>query len=156
MTPQGRRLRYKEKFERDFRWFLSVRHKFSFDGCRDYLNKKGENVIVHDLNGVDGKEAFYRYDSEGKILPTRHPNLLHALLKTKGSVNLHIKECAQDRASGILPGILFKEMCEEFKAPEWFVEAVENQKEKYWEKYLGKELSDKFVVWSRQLKNGRR
>lgn len=52
---------------------------------------------------MSGKEAFYKWDSNGKILPTKHPNQLHALLKTKGSVNLHIKMFAEDRAKGLFP-----------------------------------------------------
>ncbi len=125
-------MKYKESFNRDFNWYLSMRHNFKFDGCAEYHNKKGELIIQYDPNGIDGKKAFYLYDSSGEIRKTKHPNLLHALLKTKGSVNLHIKMYAEDRASGILPKYELLEMCKEFNAPEWFFSAVENQKMKYW------------------------
>lgn len=123
---------YKASFERDFRWYLSMRHTFSFDGASSYHNKRGEPIIQHDPKGVDGKRAFFEYDSNGKVLPTRHPNLLHTLLKTKGSVNLHIKLYAEDRASGLLPLAELEAICEEHQAPEWFFEAVQAQRVKYW------------------------
>jgi hypothetical protein len=90
------------------------------------------SIVVFDENGVDAKEAFYRWDSQGRITPTKEPDLLYSLLKTKGSVNLHIKMYAEDRAKGILPKIIFDEICEEYFVPLWFIEAVENQKSKYY------------------------
>lgn len=124
-------MKYNDNFKRDVEWYLSQRHLFNFDGCHSYFNKKGEEIIQPDKKGVDGIEAYFHWDSNGKIKPTRHPNILHALLKTKGSVNLHIKMYAEDRASGVLPGIEFENICSEFSAPDWFVSAVENQKWKY-------------------------
>ena len=109
-----------------------MRHTFSFDGKLGYHNKKGEDCVVYSKDGVSGKEAFYRWDSNGKILPTKHPNLLHSLLKTKGSVNLHIKMFAQDRAHGLYPKLEFRAFCIKYKCPTWFTEAVENQKYKYY------------------------
>ena len=124
--------KYSIEFERDTKWYLRMRTMFNFDGCNSYHNKKGLDIIVYDKNGVSGKEAFYRWDSNGKILPTKHPNLLHSLLLTKGSVNLHIKIYAEDRAKGILPEIEFNDFCKEYNCPIWFKDAVENQKFKYY------------------------
>lgn len=124
--------KYSPEFERDFKWYLSMRSKFSFDGAFDYTNKKGQPIVVNDKNGVSGKEAFYKWDSNGKILPTKHPNLLQTLLKTKGSVNLHIKMYAEDRAKGLLPLIEFRVFCIKYRCPAWFKEAVERQKVKYY------------------------
>ena len=126
--------RYNPSFERDFAWYLSMRHTLNFDGANSYLSKRGEAIIRPDKKGVDGKRAFFEWDSNGKILPTRHPNLLHTLLKVKGSVNLHIKLYAEDRASGLLPLADLEGICREFKAPEWFFEAVQAQRVKYWRK----------------------
>lgn len=123
--------KYKAHFNRDFNWYLSMRNKFTFDGEADYVNKKGENIIQYDPNGVDGKKAFFDWDSKGKIQPTRHPNILHTILKVKGSVNLHIKQYAEDRVRGTFPFIEFRALCIKLKAPYWFREAVENQKTKY-------------------------
>ncbi len=119
------RKKYSEGFERDFNWYMSVRHLYNFDGHLD-------RDIEYDPKGVDGKKAFHKFDSTGRLMPTKHPNLLRTLLKTKGSVNLHIKMYAEDRAKGVLPRILFDEICEQIKAPTWFVEAVEKQKSKYY------------------------
>ena len=124
---------YNSNFDRDFNWYLSVRRNFNFDGSENYFNKKGIEIVQYDKNGVNGKEAFFQWDSNGKIIPTKHPNILFTVLKTKGSVNLHIKMYAEDRARGYLPKIEFDKICQEFNAPEWFREAVENQKGKYYE-----------------------
>ena len=120
-------MKYSPNFERDFKWYLSMRSMFNFDGVSSYYNKKGEEVVQYDKNGVDGKEAFYQWDSSGKIKPTSHPNPLHTLLKTKGSTNLHIKMYAEDRASGLLPRNEFRAFCIKYKCPRWFFEAVELQ-----------------------------
>ena len=111
---------------------MTMRHRFNFDGSNAYFNKKGEDIIQYDKNGVDGKEAFFQWDSNGKIKPTKHPNILHTLLKVKGSCNLHIKMYAEDRAACNMNKIEFRALCIHFKAPQWFREAVETQKMKYW------------------------
>jgi hypothetical protein len=127
-------MKYKPDFERDFKWYLSVRHHFNFDGKSEYVNKNGKDVVIYDRNGVSGKEAFYKFDSNGLMLPTKHPNILHTLLKTKGSVNLHIKMYAQSRAEGTLPLLEFRAACIKYKLPYWFKKAVENQKYDYYDK----------------------
>lgn len=96
------------------------------------MTKKGNEIIQYDKNGVDGVEAFYQFDSRGRIIPTKHPNILLTLLKSKGSCNLHIKMYAEDRASCNMSLIEFRALCIYFKAPKWFREAVETQKMKYW------------------------
>jgi len=123
--------KYNSNFERDVKWYLSVRHKFNFDGCAFYYHKQGEPVIKHSNRGVSGIEAFFQYDSNGKVVETKHPNILHTLLKTKGSVNLHIKMYAEDRAACNFSKIEFRALCIQLKSPNWFREAVENQKWKY-------------------------
>lgn len=127
-----RKLKYNSNFERDFNWYLSMRHRFNFDGSGSYTNKYGDEIIKYDKKGTDGKNAFFQWDSNGKIVPTKHPNILRTLLKVKGSCNLHIKMYAEDRASCNMNKIEFRALCVHFKAPKWFREAVENQKMKYW------------------------
>jgi len=51
-------MRYSKSFDRDFNWYLSVRHQFNFDGKEAYYDKKGSDLIVYDKNGVDGKKSF--------------------------------------------------------------------------------------------------
>lgn len=126
-------MKYSKNFEDDYNWFLSVLDIFNFDGVNYYYNKKGDDVIITDLNnGLTAKECFYLYDSQGKIIPCKEPDLLHKLLKTKGSVNLHIKMFAEDRAKGVLPKIEFMKIVDEFNVPLWFIDAVEKQKFKYY------------------------
>ena len=120
--------KYTFNFERDFRWYLKMRSFFDFDGASGYYNKKGESIIQPDKNGADAKEVFFQWDSNGQILPTKHPNILHTLLKTKGGVNLHIKMYAEDRAKGLFPLIEFRAFCIKYKCPNWFKVAVESQK----------------------------
>lgn len=120
--------KYNQNFERDFNWYLSIRHIFNFDGQKDYYNKYGEDIIIYDKKGIDGKKAFFEYDSNGRISPTKHPNLLHTLLKVKGSTNLHIKMYAEDRANGLLPLNELDIICKDLKSPSWFKEAIENLK----------------------------
>lgn len=116
--------KYSEGFIRDVRWYFKIRHRFTFDGNL-------ERDVEYSKDGVDGVKAFHIFDSTGKLKPTKHPNMLRALLKTKGSVNLHIKMYAEDRARGYLPKVEFEEIIKELQAPEWFQEAVEKQKVKY-------------------------
>lgn len=109
-----------------------MRYFFKFDGVLEYYDKKGNLLIQYNRKGVSGKEAFHAYDSTGKIKPTKHPNLLRTLLKSKGSCNFHIKLYAEDRASGLFPLIEFRGLCIKYKTPPWFREAVEAQKYKYY------------------------
>jgi hypothetical protein len=125
MEKMSRKKKYSKGFERDFNWYLFMRHRFNFDGHLD-------RYIVYDPNGVDGKKAFHKFDSSGRLVPTKHPNILKTLLKTKGSTNLHIKMYAEDRAKGRLPLLEFRGICIEFRAPYWFREAVEQQKSKFY------------------------
>jgi hypothetical protein len=125
MEKMSRKKKYSKGFERDFKWYMSMRHRFNFDGHLD-------RDIEYDPKGVDGKKAFHKFDSSGRLVPTKHPNILRTLLKTKGSTNLHIKMYAEDRAKNRLPLLEFRGMCIQFKAPYWFREAVEHQKSKYY------------------------
>jgi len=134
-------MKYSKRFEFDYQWYLSVREVFKFDGSNGYRNKKGIDIIQPNLEkGLSAKECFYLYDSQGVIKETREPDELRDLLRTKGSVNLHIKMYAEDRGKGLLPKMLLDEMIEEFKAPKWFEGAIERQKFKYYPKEW-----DKFV-----------
>lgn len=125
-------MKYSKKFEKDYKWYLSVSDVFSFDGTKDYYSKKGIDLIQFDENGKTAKECFYLYDTNGIIKPTCEPDKLKTLLKTKGSVNLHVKMYAEDRAKGYLPKIEFDKICTEYDLPSWFINAVENQKKKYY------------------------
>lgn len=125
-------MKYSKKFELTYNWYLSVSHIFSFDGTNEYYNKKGIKLVQFEKKGKTAKECFYLYDTHGIVKTTCEPEKLKTLLKTKGSVNLHIKMYAEDRAKGYLPKIEFDKICAEYDLPRWFVDAVEHQKKKYY------------------------
>ncbi len=125
-------MKYSKQFTEDITWYFNIRHKYNFDGVGTYYNKRGTEVIQYSKTGIDGIRAFFEYDSNGNVLPTKHPNILKTLLKTKGSINLHIKMYAEDRAKGRLPELEFKKICTEINSPNWFINAVEKQKYKYY------------------------
>ena len=118
--------RYSENFTRDFNWYLKMRNTFNFDGRLNY-----EDKIIYSKKGVDAKKAFLKLDSEGIVLPTKHPNILESILKTKGGVNLHIKMYGQDLANQRLTLLEFRMWCIYcWQSPDWFREAVQRQRYK--------------------------
>ncbi len=106
-------MRYSKNFNRDFSWYLSVRSIFQFSGSND-------KEVIKDNNGVSGKKAFFLYDSQGKLVPTKHPKLLSTLIRTKASVNLHRKLYKEDIDAGLYPRIEFRAFCISIRAPHWF------------------------------------
>lgn len=122
---------YSDNFNRDWDWYSYNHKEFNFSGSQfDYPRK--HKMVVYDKNGVDAKEAFYNWETYGEITPTKHPRILKAILKAKASINLNIKMWAEDRGNGLLPGIEFKQMAREIPLLDWMIEAVENQKLKYY------------------------
>lgn len=129
-------MKFSQNFERDYAWFMKWKHKFDFDGNGQYLSKKGQNIIKPDPNGKTAKECFYIWDSQGKIEGCREPELLHDILKCKGSINFMIKMWAEDRAPSsegfvLLPRIEFGKIAKECELLDWMIEGVEEQKFKY-------------------------
>jgi hypothetical protein len=126
-------MKFSKKFESDYNWFISICHLFDTDGTPygGHINKKGKYIVQYDKDGLTAKESFYLYDSQGIIKPTFEVVKLETLLRTKGSINLHIKMYAEDRAKMYLPYYEFNLILEEINAPDWFRDAVENQKKKY-------------------------
>ena len=106
-------------------WMLRHRTDFTFTGS-DY------RPVKFNRGGANGLLCFHKFESTGVLLETRHPNILSGLLRVKASINFQIKEWAQDRASGLLPKILFDEIIKEYNLPEWVAKAVEKQKVKYY------------------------
>ena len=128
-------MKFSKNFERDYNWYLKYKDIFTFSGSPPKEIKQGDKYTA--------KEAFYLYDSQGKLVETTEPMLLQEIFKCKEAVNFQIKEWAQDRAKGYLPKILFcketsnnfggeKTIEEEYNLLPWMVEAVEKQKYKYY------------------------
>lgn len=88
------RTKYSKSFNRDFSFYLSVRYKFNFAGVKDI-------EVSRDSKAISGKQAFHIFDSQGKLVPTKHPHLLKTLVRAKKSIDLHIEMYAEDLNSGL-------------------------------------------------------
>ncbi len=80
-------MRYSDNFLRDVRFYFRNRRKFDFFG----------GIVdppPFSRNGLDGIKAFWLFDTKGQLRPTKHPRLFVALVRTKKSVNWHIREWA--------------------------------------------------------------
>lgn len=117
-------MKFSKNFERDWQWYLENKDVFTFSGSPPKEIKKG--------NKYTAKEAFYLFDSQGKVVETTEPILLQQIFKCKESINFQVKEWSQDRARGYLPKIEFEKIIEELNLLPWMVEAVEKQKSKYY------------------------
>lgn len=118
------KMKYSKNFERDWEWYSKYKDVFTFSGSPNKEIKQGDKYTA--------KEAFYLYDSQGKIVETTEPVLLQKIFKCKESINFMIKEWAQDRSKGYLPKIEFEKIIKEYTLLPWMVEAVEKQKYKYY------------------------
>lgn len=142
-------MKYSKENERDYNFYFNNRSHFIFAGTFEPKHK-----AIFSETGVDAKQAFFSIDNNGKNIPTREPELLNELLLCKASVNFNIKMWAESRADGTLPLILFSkrkvrelynndddcgmDIETEFNLPSWVIEAVENQKGKYYENKITK------------------
>lgn len=115
--------------KKDTKWYLSVRHIFTFDGKKEHKDSVGNNIVYYEKDSSNGARAFEYWDTEGRSAATIHPNILFSLLKTKGSVNLHIKMLAEDLSKERINKLELRAFCIKIKAPCWFRKAVENQRD---------------------------
>jgi hypothetical protein len=56
--------RYNPNFERDFRWYLKMRHKFNFDGVHTYLSKRDEEIVQWDKGELQERRLSMGYQWE--------------------------------------------------------------------------------------------
>jgi hypothetical protein len=115
------------KINSSVQYYLKHRNDFTFSGggvdCEILYKKDGCNWV----------KGFDMFDSRGiREIETRHPATVSRLIKTKASINFQVKQWAESRADGTLPKILFNEIIKEFDLPKWIIEAVENQKVKFY------------------------
>lgn len=121
-------MKYSDKFNRDYNWYLKWADLFNFDGSGD----TGGKVIPSEV-GKSAKECFYIFDSKGKILPTNQPELLYKIHKCKGAINFNIKMWAESRGKGEIGKLEFLEtIAKEYELLDWMIDAVENQRKNYW------------------------
>ena len=77
-------MKYSKKFNRDYQFYLDNKDLFFFSGVKV--------TVETDLDtGVSGKESFHSFDTQGKVKPTREPELLRSIIVCKKSISLHIK-----------------------------------------------------------------
>lgn len=80
--------KYKQKFLNSFNFYLKIRREFNFCGTAERDRRYN---IFHNNNGVCARECFFNLEN-GRNLPTRHPNIVNALLLSKASINFNIKQ----------------------------------------------------------------
>jgi len=77
-------MKFSKNFERDYNWYLKYKDIFIFSGSPTKKIETG--------NKYSAKEAFYLYDSQGKLVSTYEPELLQQIFKCKESINFQIKQ----------------------------------------------------------------
>ena len=115
-----REYKYSKGFERDFKFYQHNMDRLTFSG-------QYKPVASYAENGPDAKRAFFIYDSQGVLKPTKEPELLSKLISCKKSVNFHIKQWAAGYSEGTL---LLLDLCDiqrDFKAPQWVIKAIKHQ-----------------------------
>ncbi len=113
--------KYSDNFNNSYEFYLHNIDKLTFSGSLPKWK------TTYDEKGVDAKRAFHILESQGKIVPTRELELFNKLIKTKESVNFHIKLWAEGRNDATLTSFDLNEMIEEYKLPDWVLQAITNQ-----------------------------
>ncbi len=122
-------MKFSKNFDRDWDWYVKYKDIFTFDGTADTASK----VIYSPRYGRPAKECFLLYDSQGKVSSTTEPELLYFVFKCKGSINFNIKMWAESRGKAEMGKLEFMEtIVPEYELLDWMIEAVENQRMKYW------------------------
>jgi len=147
MSRRGRK-GFSPQFERDYTFYLSNKDNFTFAGSDLKIqygiqfpgepepiekDDDGKDIVVpfpipYSPTGKSAKVCFYQLDSEGRCKPCAEPHLLTEILTCKAAINLQIKIWSQSRAEYTLSKIELLEYLEYYKAPEWVLKAIENQK----------------------------
>ena len=144
MSRRGGKNKFSPQFERDYTFYLVNKNHFTFPGSyikKDYgiqfnedkekIDKDG-NVVPFNIpfskKGKSAKVCFFSLDSTGKSKSCSEPELLVEILTCKAAVNLQIKIWAQSRAEYTISLSEIKEYMDFYKAPDWVLKAIENQK----------------------------
>ncbi len=131
-------MRYSERFEEDYAFYLANKDRVNFCG------KVLPNTIQDD-NGVEVKEAFWMFDTKGKLLPCRDAKLLAQIINCKRSVNWQIKNWFDDPEMVILDNEIFGYVDEIFiNHPKWVMDSCKEQAKKRYLRY--KEYREKYPI----------
>lgn len=121
-------MRYSNRFEEDYNFYLSNKDKYNFCGS----DIEADFNIKHYDSGKTAKECFYLFDSNGiRDFKCKNKQELLDVLITKASINLHIKMYAESWANYELSRFEILEIVDEINAPKWFYEAIEKQMLKF-------------------------
>lgn len=121
-------MKYSKRFNQDYQLYDRLKDNFNFAPYDPLKGRKPVPATPH----MTVKEAFYTWDTHGKFCAIADQSTLLQLLVAKASINFHIKEFARDRALAWMSYFELLEIQQEFGLPTWFVDAVENQKLKYY------------------------
>ncbi len=111
-------MKYSERFNRDYDFYTYNTDKLDFCGSIVDEVPLGDKTV---------KQAFFEFDSQGKLSVCEDPLQLKKLIITKKSVNLHIKMWSEGRLEMTLPRCDWEEIIQEFKLPDWAIKASDNQ-----------------------------
>lgn len=126
-------MRYSQAFERDWKFYLDHRHKFTFFG--GVVER-----VAHDPNGLPAKKCFYAFDSRGELPCTSEPELLTEVITAKKAVNWQIKQWGEGFHDMMEPVEYY--LAEFTNPPEWVRLSLERAKQKAGrERYYKEKLS---------------
>ncbi len=119
----GKKIKYSEAFERDWKFYTNNLDKFSFWG--------GDVIFepIHDVNGISAKEFFHKLDSTGmekmKSKTCSEPKLVADVLRFKKALNFHIKQWSEGYNDCGMPIQEYLEMFSD--PPDWVETSFRNQ-----------------------------
>ncbi len=117
MGMTRRKPKYKNRFNRDWEFYLRHIDSFAFSGA---IPKEFE----YDPDGPDAKATFYHWESDCILFPTSEPELLQKVHTTKGAVNFHIKLWADGYSELFEPVDSYLDSFD--NPPHWIRKAFEN------------------------------
>lgn len=137
-------MKYSKNYDETFSFYLNNKKTLTF--CPFDIPD-----IKFDPKGVDGKYAFYIFESQGKLLPTKHVRIFKNVFRFKCSLNFHIKMWSESCWKFGMPN--YDELMTTFiNPPEWVGKHFKNMlienryidyMEKKIEKYNNRPLSIK-------------
>ena len=121
-------MKYSKRFEEDFELYYRLRYDFTFAPFDVLKNRPW----LEPLGDIDIKQAFFQFDTHGKLFAIANKSELVQTVAAKASLNFHIKQYADSRAKGWMGHEELLEIQQHYDLPEWFVIAVERQRVKYY------------------------
>jgi len=115
-------MKYSKAFDRDFAFYMAHRQKFCFAGVEPPF-------VACAPAGMNAKECFFRWDSQGRLNPSSQPELVTALILCKKSINWHIKQWVEGFDDMLEP--LSTYIAEFNNPPDWVIRALVGSLERH-------------------------